>query len=279
MIVSQILCCYGDGSNFRVFCFRCCWLWFVALKLESVAATLPGIIFQTHQKLEKMSIGHSGGRTGLTTKVFLNVYDLHPQNESLHGLGFGIYHSGVEISGREYSFANGTGIFEIHPRTAPGANFREQLEIGHFEGGKDELNRVLDFLRDEFGPDDYDGFRRNCNHFSNALCWRLLHTKIPPYINRAAELLVCCCGCLLPRPRRTDGATNSSNDSSSSNFLLRKKDQELSIPAFHGAGNKLGSDSSNSFLGGNSLQQEDLTDRREKARKAAMARLGKSQQD
>lgn len=229
-----------------------------------------------------MSKGHSRSRTGLATKVLLNVYDLHPHNESLHGFGFGIYHSGVEISGREYSFANGAGIFEIAPKTAPGAKFREQVEIGHFEGGKDELNRALDFLRDEFGPDDYDGFRRNCNHFSNALCWRLLQKKIPPHINRAAELLVCFCGCFLPRPRLKEGPSNDSNDNSSSKFLLQKSNRQSSIPVFHGAGNKLGSasSSSNSFMGGgNQQQQEDLTDRREKAKKAAIARLGKSQQD
>ncbi len=225
-----------------------------------------------------MSKGHSGSRTGFATKVLLNVYDLHPQNENLHGFGFGIYHSGVEISGTEYSFANG-GIFEIPPKTAPGAKFREQVEIGHFEGGKDELNHALDFLRDEFGPGDYDGFRRNCNHFSNALCWRLVHKKIPPYVNRAAELLVCCCGCLLPRPRLAEGHRTDANGGSSSQFLLWKKDQLSTIPVFHGAGNKLGSSSSHSFLSGGQQQQEDLTDRRERARKAAMARLGKSQQD
>ena len=42
----------------------------------------------------------------------------------------GIHHSGVEILGREYSFASGGGIFDSSPRDAPGAKFRES--IGEF---------------------------------------------------------------------------------------------------------------------------------------------------
>jgi len=32
--------------------------------------------------------------------VSLNVYDLHPYNQYLHGLGFGAYHSAVQIFGK-----------------------------------------------------------------------------------------------------------------------------------------------------------------------------------
>lgn len=40
------------------------------------------------------------------TKVYLNVYDLHPDmNRYAYAVGFGLYHSGVEISGTEYTFA------------------------------------------------------------------------------------------------------------------------------------------------------------------------------
>lgn len=227
-----------------------------------------------------MSRSHPGRRTGFATQVLLNVYDLHVYNESLHGIGIGIYHSGVEISGREYSFANGVGIFEIPPKTAPGAKFREQIEIGHFEGGTDELNRALDYLRNEFGPDDYDGLRRNCNHFSNALCWRLLQKKIPPHVNRAAEMLICCCGCLLPRRLLNEGPDIDLKNNSGSSFLLQKNIPVSSSTVFSGAGNKLGSSLSTSYAhgSGQDQQHDDLTDRREKARKAAMARLGQSNQ-
>ena len=99
-----------------------------------------------------MSSGNSynGGRTRVGTKVFLNVYDLSPLNDSfLFQIGCGIHHSGIEIMGREYSFGSGGGIFESNPKEAGGARFKFQLEMGSFEGGSKELNRALDNLRSE----------------------------------------------------------------------------------------------------------------------------------
>lgn len=45
----------------------------------------------------------AGRRAGST--VYLNVYDLHPNNEWAHQFGLGAYHSGVEVSGREVCVA------------------------------------------------------------------------------------------------------------------------------------------------------------------------------
>ncbi len=86
---------------------------------------------------------NDGGRTLLGTKVFLNIYDLSPANEYLHPIGFGIHHSGVEILGSEYSFASGGGIFQSAPKDAPGAKFRESMELGSFFGGISELNKAI----------------------------------------------------------------------------------------------------------------------------------------
>ena len=51
----------------------------------------------------------------------------------------GLHHSGVEILGKEYSFASGGGIFDSTPKDAPGAKFRESIELGAFDGGSSEL--------------------------------------------------------------------------------------------------------------------------------------------
>lgn len=37
-------------------------------------------------------------------KVYLNVYDLHEQNEMLYPLGLGMFHSGVQVGRLEYTF-------------------------------------------------------------------------------------------------------------------------------------------------------------------------------
>ena len=58
-------------------------------------------------------------------------------------LGMGLHHSGVEILGREYSFGSGGGIFDSTPKEAPGAQFRESLELGAFHGGSSELQSVI----------------------------------------------------------------------------------------------------------------------------------------
>ena len=60
-----------------------------------------------------------------------------------NSIGMGLHHSGVEILGREYSFASGGGIFDSSPRDAPGAQFRESIELGAFDGGSSELNSAI----------------------------------------------------------------------------------------------------------------------------------------
>jgi hypothetical protein len=46
--------------------------------------------------------------------------------------------------GSEYSFASGGGVFESTPKEAPGAKFRESLDVGSFEGGSAAFKKVLD---------------------------------------------------------------------------------------------------------------------------------------
>ena len=38
------------------------------------------------------------------SKVYLNVYDLHENNDMLHPLGLGLFHSGVQVGRTEYTF-------------------------------------------------------------------------------------------------------------------------------------------------------------------------------
>jgi hypothetical protein len=229
--------------------------------------------------------GSAGGRTRLGTKVFLNVYDLVPANEVLYPMGFGFHHSGVEILGSEYSFASGAGIFDSTPKEAPGARFRETIDMGAFDGGQAELKIALADLRDAFPPDEYNLIRKNCNHFAAALCWRLLRKRIPGYVNRLADLGVCC-SCLLPRQMIENapvGDPNANSSTEMSGFLVKagnrgqtKRDHPASIAVFSGQGNKLGTTKKTN--GSSSTRQdEELTDRREKARKAALARIERNQ--
>ena len=231
-----------------------------------------------------MGPGYQGGRTRMGTRVFLNVYDLAPANEFLYPVGLGFHHSGVEILGSEYSFASGAGIFDSTPKQAPGARFREQIEMGAFDGGQAELKMAIAELRDEFPPDEYNLIRKNCNHFAAALCWKLLRKRIPPHVNRLADLGACC-SCLLPRQMIENAPVGDPNNASPG-FLVKPgtramNKQSTSASAFSGHGNRLGGNSSSgptsSWTPNGSKKEDDLTDRREKARKAALARLERNQ--
>lgn len=243
------------------------------------------------------------------TKIYLNLYDLSPANDYLYPIGLGLHHSGVEILGTEYSFASNAGIFESTPKEAPGAKFREQILMGVLDGGQTEVKKAVEDLRVEFGPNDYNIIRKNCNHFANRLVYRLLGTKAPGYINRIADVGVCC-DCLLPRQLLEnapvgDPDANSNNGGggfgSNSGIVAMGRGpsapQSNSMRAFEGAGSRLGGGDSSSSApnsggllgsllptkasgssGGNTKGTDDLTDRRDRARKAALARLEKQNQ-
>mmetsp|Transcript_129626 Transcript_129626/g.375428 ORF Transcript_129626/g.375428 Transcript_129626/m.375428 type:complete len:256 (-) Transcript_129626:14-781(-) len=246
-----------------------------------------------------MSFGNNfdGGRTRMKTQVLLNLYDLSPANDILFSLGLGFHHSGLEIGGREYSFGSGgSGIFEHAPKDAPGARFRCQIELGSYDGGTKELNQALDDLRSNgFGSDGYNLLKRNCNHFCNALSWRLLRKSIPAYVNRMADIGNCC-SCLLPKQLLEDSPVGGKEGATQSFVVPTRASMNrgaaTSSFAFTGKGHSLGGQASSSVNGQGLLSRltttsssasgttasDELTDRREKARKAALARLERNQQ-
>jgi len=234
----------------------------------------------------------------MTTKVLLNVYDLSPSNDYLFPIGMGLHHTGVEITGREYSFASEGGIYESPPKQAPGARFRCQLELGTFDGGTQELHRALDELRHHggFGSGaSYNLVTKNCNHFCNALVHQLLRRPIPAHINRLANVGQCC-SCLLPREllgespvggtgnrgALQNGGRGGSSGGGLSAFQVPTRASMnrgtsmgagAGVNAFLGRGHTLNGGSSSTSSSSSSSGQPDLTDRRERARKAALARM------
>jgi deubiquitinase DESI2 len=216
----------------------------------------------------------SFGTRRSTAQVFLNVYDLAPVNECLHPIGLGIYHTGVEVLGSEYTFASQAGVFHHSPKEVPQATFREQIYMGEFNGGHVELKTVIAALSDDrFGPNDYDILRSNCNHFADALCRNLVLKSNPGYINRIADIADFF-RCLIPKKFLSNAPVDKQSDEASS-FLVKAPMNRGAAPqlntgtmSFTGSGTVLGG-------GGNSAlsHNDSLTDRREKARAAALSRL------
>mmetsp|Transcript_22774 Transcript_22774/g.38483 ORF Transcript_22774/g.38483 Transcript_22774/m.38483 type:complete len:188 (+) Transcript_22774:149-712(+) len=119
-------------------------------------------------------------------EVRLNIYDLHSCN--VWASGIGAYHSGVEVSGSEYSFSE-TGIFKCSPRSAPEpAQFNRSIVLGVHRGSANDVSRILREMRDEFPPGCYNLLTKNCNVFSDAFSQRIVGAEIPRWVNRLAHL-------------------------------------------------------------------------------------------
>ena len=82
--------------------------------------------------------------------------------------------------------------------TAPDVRFREAVDLGQFHGTLTEIDRIIDNLKTEFGPNDYNLILRNCNHFSDAFVNQLLNCHIPGYVNRLEICGSMCSSCFLP---------------------------------------------------------------------------------
>ena len=228
----------------------------------------------------------SFGRRSAPVSVALNVYDLAPVNELIHPVGLGLYHTGVEISGSEYTFADSAGIFSHPPRSVPQAKFREQIDLGSFDGAENGAAALVQsairaLSEEKFGPNDYHILQNNCNHFAKALVWKLLQKQIPAYINRMADIGVCC-SCLIPKKLLENAPVNDETSSETSSFLVKapanhRPNATPTTMVFAGSGSKLGGGSTTSTVS-TSSSSDALTDRREKARMAALARLERQQQ-
>lgn len=125
--------------------------------------------------------------------VFLNIYDLSPMNKYLRFLTLGLYHSAVEIDGNEISFGGGSqpiggsGIFIGDPLYKQNYPLIETRFVGTIKS-KSQIDKVINELESTFMSDQYNVMKKNCNHFTEEFCYRLLKKHIPSYINRLAKI-------------------------------------------------------------------------------------------
>lgn len=130
--------------------------------------------------------------------VILHVYDLpdcESTNRWLFSVGLGVYHTGLEVGGMEFSFSD-QGIVKCAPMRCPAPpredgeprflNLRQSIELGVFHGSANEVSQVVRSLREDFAPGTYHVVSKNCNAFSNAFSERLIGVSIPRWVNRLA---------------------------------------------------------------------------------------------
>lgn len=114
-------------------------------------------------------------------EVKLNVYDMVSManfNQYSSPVGFGVFHSGVEIYGSEYAYGghdnSHSGVFDIAPRDvsvlgADSFKFRQTILLGYTDITEEDVKQIIDQLGVKFRGDKYHLLHQNCNHFTDAL--------------------------------------------------------------------------------------------------------------
>ncbi|KAI5069132.1 hypothetical protein GOP47_0015433, partial [Adiantum capillus-veneris] len=138
----------------------------------------------------------------------LNIYDLTCMNEYMYWVGLGIYHSAVEAYGSEYAYGAHeyptSGIFEVEPRQCPGFIFRKSVTLGTVWMGPEKFREFVEDITSEYTGDSYNLLFKNCNHFCDDVCMRLVNVHIPGWVNRLARL-GSLLSCFIPRSIQNDG--------------------------------------------------------------------------
>lgn len=158
--------------------------------------------------------------------IYLNIYDISSFNKILRMLGVGIYHTGIQIFDTEFAFYPGnfdqTGVVEEPPYSNKKVKFWKQIKLGETSLSFKEIEEIISDLKIEYIASTYDAFDKNCNHFCDEFCRRLLQDRgIPKHINRISclsKFLKCFLsenfvygGAKPPRHRKTDSVNIAKN--------------------------------------------------------------------
>jgi hypothetical protein len=131
----------------------------------------------------------------MTKIVSINIYELHPKaNRFLSRIGIGLYHSGVVIGNREWTFGpfinnqtNENGIYSIPPGLFNEFH-KTTLIIGQIDINEFDLTCIINKFRHQFLSSEYELIINNCNDFTKVFCREICNYDVPNWINRAAKI-------------------------------------------------------------------------------------------
>lgn len=139
------------------------------------------------------NFGCCAPESGGPEPVTLNIYDLHGNGRSifngmnvlLRAAGTGVFHVGVEVFNREWSFGHkeggGTGVYSSAPRESELHSYRESVVMGDTDLAEYEVERLIKRMCYRWTGDSYDILNRNCCHFCDELCMEL-HVERPSFV-------------------------------------------------------------------------------------------------
>ena len=142
-----------------------------------------------------------------------------------------------------------SGIFTHPPREAGaggnGAVLVDTIEMGHCTRTMGQIEGIIDEMRDEYLGSGYHLLLRNCNHFAEDLCHRLLGRPLPPYVNRLAFVGGCATMCVPPQYLSWLGKQSAPVNGSTAGVPRtaprpRRGASATNPRAFNGHGNRLG---------------------------------------
>ncbi|CAE8704782.1 unnamed protein product, partial [Polarella glacialis] len=133
---------------------------------------------------------------GGSGQVTIHVYDLDASaelsvlNGVLRTFGTGIFHCGIEVYNKEWSFRgshrDGTGVFSCTPRRCAGLRPRESVPLGMTSFASDEVSRIIRRLEEHWPCQGYNMLRCNCGHFCDEFARCLGVSPVPEWAKNLA---------------------------------------------------------------------------------------------
>jgi len=135
-----------------------------------------------------------------STEVFLHVYHMDPctgylNNAFLKSNDLGMYHCGIEVNGEEWSFGffmdswndpSVSGLQRCAPKHMIGYEYKETVNLGPTPLSDEEVEQVLDSVRDAWPACSYHIVHRNCVTFAQHIASSLQVPELFPAWTKGA---------------------------------------------------------------------------------------------
>ncbi|KAK9238239.1 PPPDE putative peptidase domain-containing protein [Lipomyces kononenkoae] len=186
---------------------------------------------RTNELQVKSENAHYSYERSRRLSVVINVYDMLQDSKFaplMWILGIGVYHSAVEIDGREYAYGGHeepgiSGVYSSKSKTPlpGGITCKTSILHGYTSYSPAEFHAIISDLSSEYMGTSYNLLYKNCNHFTNSLVLRLTDRSAPAWLNRATYIgiaIPCIIGQTYIEPPKCDvpGCKSSASLSSAS---------------------------------------------------------------